>query len=91
MIREIGKENTVFNRFLSELRDVNIQKDSLRFRRNLERLGELFAYEISKTFVYKEVDITTPLGVAKMSLPEEEPVIAAILRAAVPLHRGLLN
>jgi len=91
MIRELGIENTVFNRFLSELRDVNIQKDSLRFRRNLERLGELFAYEISKTLVYKEVEITTPLGMARMNIPEEEPVIAAILRAAVPLHQGLLN
>ena len=91
MIRELGKEDSIFNRFLSELRNAEIQKDSLRFRRNLERLGELFAYEISKTMVYKDIEIITPLGVSKTRVPDEEPVIAAILRAAVPMHQGLLN
>jgi uracil phosphoribosyltransferase len=91
MIREIGKDDSIFNRFLSELRDATIQQDSLRFRRNLERLGELFAYEISKTFTFKEVEVITPLGVSMMRLPREEPIIAAILRAALPLHKGLLN
>jgi uracil phosphoribosyltransferase len=91
MIRELGKEDSIFNRFLSELRDAEIQKDSLRFRMNLERLGELFAYEISKTLDYRDVEVTTPLGVSMMRVPDEEPVIAAILRAAVPLHQGLLR
>ncbi len=91
MLFELGKENTIFNRFLSELRDEQIQKDPLRFRRNLQRLGEIFAYEISKTFVYTSKEITTPLGTAVMKLPEEEPVLATILRAGLPLHQGLLN
>jgi uracil phosphoribosyltransferase len=91
MIREVGKEDSVFNRFLSELRDAGIQADSLRFRKNLERIGELFAYEISKTFTYRDVEVTTPLGVSKMRIPAEDPVIAAIMRAGLPLHQGLLN
>lgn len=91
MIREIGKENSVFNRFLSELRDIDVQADSMRFRRNLERMGEIFAYEISKTFEYTSRKITTPLGTSVMSLPAEEPVLATILRAGLPLHHGLLN
>lgn len=91
MIIELGKENTIFNRFLSEIRDEQIQKDPLRFRRNLQRLGEIFAYEISKQFEYSKQDITTPLGTAAMSLPHEQPVLATILRAGLPLHQGLLN
>jgi uracil phosphoribosyltransferase len=91
MIRELGKENTIFNQFLAELRDVEIQKDSLRFRRNLERLGEIFAYEISKEMKYVPASITTPLGSLEMDLPAEQPVLATILRAGLPLHQGLLN
>ncbi len=91
MVRELGKHNSLFNLFLSELRDQEIQQDSLRFRRNLERLGEIFAYEISKTFTYKEKEVVTPLGTSKMNLPVEIPVIATILRAGLPLHQGLLN
>jgi len=91
MIRELGKENTIFNQFLAELRDVEIQKDSLRFRRNLERLGEIFAYEISKEMKYIPASITTPLGSLEMDLPAEQPVLATILRAGLPLHQGLLN
>lgn len=91
MIIELGKEDTIFNRFLSELRDEQIQKDPLRFRRNLQRLGEIFAYEISKKFEYSKQDITTPLGTAAMNLPLEQPVLATILRAGLPLHQGLLN
>lgn len=91
MIREVGKTDSVFNRFLGELRDAGIQRDSMRFRRNLERMGELFAYEISKTFEYTDTEITTPLGTSKIRLPVEEPVVAAILRAAVPMHRGMIN
>ncbi len=91
MINEIGKNNSVFNTFLAELRDVNLQKDSMRFRRNLERLGEIFAYEISKTFKYEKRDIETPLGEAHMQLLAEQPVLATILRAGLPLHQGMLN
>jgi uracil phosphoribosyltransferase len=91
MIRELGKENSLFNQFLAELRDISVQNDSLRFRRNLERMGEVFAYEISKTFDFESQEITTPLGSLNMSLPTEQPVLATILRAGLPLHQGLLN
>ncbi len=91
MLIELAKENTIFNQFLSELRDEQIQKDPLRFRRNLQRIGEIFAYEISKKFVYDTKEVITPLGTAIMNLPEEQPVLATILRAGLPLHQGLLN
>lgn len=91
MLKELGKINSIFNLFLSELRDQVIQQDSFRFRKNLERMGEVFAYEISKTFDYAEKEITTPLGIAKMTLPVEKPVLATIMRAGLPLHQGLLN
>ena len=91
MIHEIGKGNSVFNQFIAELRNVNIQNDRMRFRRNLERIGEIFAYEISKTFEYEEVEVTTPLGVATASLPVQQPVIGSIMRAGLPFHHGLLN
>ncbi len=91
MINEIGKKNSIFNTFLAELRDVNIQKDSMRFRRNLERLGEIFAYEISKVMKYEKRDIETPLVEAHMELLAEQPVLATILRAGLPLHQGMIN
>ncbi|HMM11307.1 MAG TPA: uracil phosphoribosyltransferase [Bacteroidales bacterium] len=91
MIRNLGAVNSVFNQFIAELRDVDIQNDRMRFRRNLERLGEIFAYEISKTFDYKPAEVTTPLGVAEMQLCPDQPVLATILRAGLPLHEGLLN
>ena len=91
MITEFGKSNTILNTFLRELRDVTIQKDSMRFRRNLERIGEIIAYEISKTLKYKTSEITTPLAKTKVNLPAEQPVIATILRAGLPLHNGVLN
>lgn len=91
MIRELGKNNSLLNQFLAELRDEAIQTDSLRFRLNLERIGEIFAYEISKEFEYKEAEVTTPLGSLVMKLPAEQPVLATILRAGLPLHQGLLN
>jgi uracil phosphoribosyltransferase len=91
MIRELGKDNTIFNQFLAELRDAEIQKDSLRFRRNLERMGEIFAYEISKELKYTPVQIITPLGELEMNKLKEQPVLATILRAGLPLHQGLLN
>jgi uracil phosphoribosyltransferase len=91
MIHELGTENTVFNQFLAELRDSSIQKDSLRFRLNLERIGEIFAYEISKEMNYAPVKVSTPLGMLDMNLLSEQPVLATILRAGLPLHQGLLN
>ena len=90
-IINLGKQNTIFNHFIREIRDVNIQKDAMRFRRNIERIGEIFAYEISKKMTYENNDITTPLGISSESLMIEKPVLATILRAGLPLHQGLLN
>jgi len=87
----LGKQNSIFNHFIREIRDVNIQKDSMRFRRNIERIGEIFAYEISKEMNYKNKDITTPLGISTESLMTEKPILATILRAGLPLHQGFLN
>ena len=90
-IINLGKQNSIFNNFIREIRDVNIQNDSMRFRRNIERMGEIFAYEISKKMDYEAQEITTPLGVSIESLMTERPVLATILRAGLPLHQGLLN
>ena len=76
---------------MAEVRDAQIQQDSMRFRRNLERLGEIFAYEISKTLHYVETEFETPLGTANVSILESQPVLATILRAGLPLHQGVLN
>lgn len=91
MIHELGKGNSLLNQFISELRDAEIQKDSMRFRRNLERVGEICAYEISKHLTWVKKDVTTPLGVAEVSVLEEQPVIATIIRAGLPFHQGFLN
>ncbi|HPD95625.1 MAG: uracil phosphoribosyltransferase [Bacteroidales bacterium] len=91
MVRVISEQNSLLSQFISELRDVNIQTDSSRFRRNLERCGEIFAYEISKVLNYKSEQVQTPLGVADMQLPDETIVLATILRAGLPLHQGMLN
>ena len=87
----LGQKNSIFNHFVSELRNVKIQSDSMRFRRNLERIGEIFAYEISKGFSYDTNKITTPLGISQQNLINEKPVLATILRAGLPLHQGFLN
>ena len=87
----LGESNSILNRFVAELRDKNIQKDSLRFRRNLERIGEIFAYEISKTLDYSTKEVTTPLGIAECSTPDNKIVISTVLRAGLPLHDGVLN
>lgn len=91
MLTVLGKENSIMNRFLAELRDVNIQQDSMRFRRNLERIGEVMAYEISKVLEYSEKCIETPLGESEMRLPSEEVVLATVLRSGLPMHMGFLN
>lgn len=87
----LSRTNSIANRFIAELRDVNIQKDRMRFRRNLERIGEIMAYEISKTLTYRKKEVETPLGVANVELPNTRIVLATILRAGIPLHQGLLN
>jgi uracil phosphoribosyltransferase len=91
MVIELSKENSLFCHFITELRDVHVQKDSLRFRRNLERIGEVFAYEISKRLEWKPVETVTPLGISKGHSLAAQPVLATILRAGLPLHQGLLN
>jgi uracil phosphoribosyltransferase len=83
--------SSVYNKFLSELRDVNTQKDSMRFRKNLERIGEISAYEISKKLDKKNQITTTPLGVSGTYVPLNNLVLATILRAGLPLHNGLLK
>ncbi len=87
----LGKSNSLFNQFVSEIRDAEIQKDSMRFRRNLERIGEILAYEISKTLDYKVQEVITSLGASEMTVLNKYPVLATILRAGLPLHQGLLN
>jgi len=87
----LTKENSVANHFLDELRDINIQKDRLRFRRNLERIGEILAYEISKTLAYEQRNLKTPLANHKGKKLSKQVVLANILRAAVPFHQGFLN
>lgn len=87
----LTNECSVLNRYVAELRDVIVQKDRLRFRRNIERIGEIMAYEISKTFEYKPCEIQTPLAISKDMLDEERVVIATILRAGLPLHHGFAN
>ena len=90
-IINLGKTPSVLNQFIAELRDVRIQQDSLRFRRNIERIGEVMAYEISKRLSHDVKAIQTPLGIAPMSLPDERLVIGTILRAGLPFYQGFLN
>lgn len=91
MVHVLGATNSIFSQYIAEIRDESIQKDSMRFRRNLERMGEIIAYEISKTLKYETKEFTTSLGIANVTVPAEQPVIATILRAGLPLHQGILN
>ena len=90
-VYNFSDHNTIYNDFLSQLRNVEVHNDRMRFRRNLERLGEITAYEISKQMSYDEKEIVTPLGSSNMNIMNEVPVLATILRAGLPLHQGLLN
>jgi uracil phosphoribosyltransferase len=90
-IINLSEQNSILNTFVSELRDVNIQRDRLRFRRNLERIGEIIAYEISKKLDYASYNIQTPLGNSLTSLPENAIVLGTILRAGLGFHHGFLN
>ena len=92
MVHILSRKNSIANHFLAELRDVKIQQDSMRFRRNLERLGEIFAYEVSKEFKYQSKEVKTPLGTAKVNLLEKQPVLATILRAGIDyLQKNIKN
>ncbi len=91
MVTIFERQNSIMNRFIAQMRDVNVQGDSMRFRRNLERVGEIMAYEISKTMHYKQTLVETPLGEAEVMMPDEDIVIATILRAGLPFHQGFLN
>jgi uracil phosphoribosyltransferase len=87
----LNNHNSIANHFLAEIRDADVQQDSMRFRRNMERLGEVFAYEISKTLPYEEFEVQTPLGLSNVNMLPQLPVLVTILRAGLPLHQGMLN
>lgn len=91
MVHVLTEQNTIANHFIAELRSADIQQDRMRFRRNMERLGEVFAYEISKTLAYAPAEIETPLGTAETTLLNNLPVLVAIIRSGLPMHQGLLN
>ena len=87
----LSETNSIANHFIAELRDVNVQQDAMRFRKNMERLGEILAYEISKTLDYQTITVQTPLATTDTFLLKNQPVLAAILRASLPFHQGFLN
>lgn len=87
----LSEQNSLLNQYLKEIRSVEIQKDPLRFRRNIERIGEVMAVEVSKTLAYAENEVQTPLGVAKVQTVQDKVVLGTILRAGLPLHQGFLN
>lgn len=90
-IHYISKNNSILNHFLAEIRAVEIQKDSMRFRKNMERIGEIMAYEISKELHYQEIAVTTPLGVKNTTAIADKVVLCSILRAGLALHSGFTN
>jgi uracil phosphoribosyltransferase len=90
-IHYISDQNSILNHFLAQIRDVNIQKDSMRFRKNIERIGEIMAYELSKTLDYKNIEVQTPLGIKHTSTIAEPVVLCSILRAGLALHQGFMN
>ena len=91
MIHILNKENTILNKFIAQIRDREVQRDSMRFRRNLERVGEVMSYEISRTLNYKTQIVETPLGEAAVEMISDKIVVATIMRAGLPLHQGFLN
>jgi uracil phosphoribosyltransferase len=91
MVHHLSKEHSLLSNWIAELRDVNVQNDRMRFRRNIERIGEVIAYEMSKHMANKIVKTTTPLGIHDSKIIQEQPVLATILRAGLPLHQGMLN
>ncbi len=91
MVINLSEQHSLVSNWVAELRDTEIQKDRMRFRRNLERIGEATAYEISKQLEWEEKEITTPMGISVCKMLKSQPVLATILRAGLPLHQGLLN
>lgn len=90
-IHYISENNSILNHFLAQIRDVTIQKDSMRFRKNMERIGEIMAYELSKTLEYKAIDVQTPLGIKHTTTIADNVVLCSILRAGLALHQGFMN
>ena len=90
-IHYLSQENSVLNHFLAQIRNIHVQSDSMRFRRNIERIGEIMAYELSKNLQYEKIDIQTPLGIKSTTKISENLVLCSILRAGLPLHLGFLN
>lgn len=90
-VNNLQNQNSILNKFVAELRDVSIQKDAMRFRKNIERIGELLGYELSKQLDYKATSVKTPLGESKTALHADQIVVCSILRAGLPLHNGLIN
>lgn len=91
MVINLSEQHSLVSNWISELRDINVQQDRMRFRANLERIAEAIAYEISKVLPFKEVETETPLGTATCKVLKDQPVLATILRAGLPMHNGLLN
>lgn len=91
MVTNLSSNNSILSNWMSEIRNIHVQNDRMRFRRNLERIGEVAAYEISKTLQFNSVETQTPLGIHNSQLLAEQPVLATILRAGLPLHQGMLN
>ena len=91
IIHNFENQNSVLNQFIAEIRDKEIQKDAMRFRRNIERIGEILSYELSKSLNYQNTTLETPFGTKDMALPENKLILCSVLRAGLPLHQGLLN
>lgn len=90
-IHHFGESDSILNQFIMEIRDAAIQKDAMRFRRNIERIGEILSYEMSKSLNHQKRTVQTPFGTKEMSLPIDDVVLCSVLRAGLPLHRGMLN
>ena len=90
-IHYLSRDNSILNHFLAQLRDVNVQQDRMRFRRNITRIGEIMGYEISKALEYREIEVTTPLGTKNTTALKDGVVLCSILRAGLALHDGFLN
>lgn len=90
-IHNLSLQNSILNTFISEIRNIEVQNDRMRFRRNIERIGEILGYEMSKSLNYESKTVETPLGTLPIPLPKNDVVLCSILRAGIPLHNGLLN
>ena len=91
IVHNLSKTNSVLNNFVAEIRDMSIQQDPMRFRRNIERIGEILCYEMSKELDYKDLQVKTPLGEKAVPVPVDRLVLCSVLRAGLPLHQGVLN